>query len=151
MKFCIQRSLAQPGKHAKFQQGCRGRKAKGGKAIKAGGQNFQKSFFQFFCASVCALHPFLGILCPISLMLCKLPTVACVTFGTIVSELSAESEIFWFVIFSCDRAGVNVCGVRSRFGPLLHQYDPVKRIRPFERRLRLLRDIKVRYVNCRQC
>ena len=47
MKFCIQRSLAQPGKHAKFQQGCKGRKAKGGKAkggkaIKAGGQNFQK-------------------------------------------------------------------------------------------------------------
>ena len=76
MKFCIQRSLAQPGKHAKFQQGCRGRKAKGGKAIKAGGQNFQKSFLQLFCASVCALHPSLGILCPISLLLCKLPTVA---------------------------------------------------------------------------
>ena len=74
MKFCIQRSLAQPGKHAQFQQGCRGCKAKCGKAIKAGGQNFQKSFFQLFCASVCALHPFLGI-SPISLKLGQLPTV----------------------------------------------------------------------------
>ena len=54
MKFCIQRSLAQPGKHAKFQQGCRGRKAKGGKAINARGQNFQKLFFQLFlCFCVC--------------------------------------------------------------------------------------------------
>ena len=38
------------------------------------------SFFQLFCASVCALHPILGISCPISLMLCKLPTVSWVSF-----------------------------------------------------------------------
>ena len=60
MKFCIQRSLAQPGKHAKFQQGCRGRKAKGGKAIKTRDQNFQKSFFQLFC--VCIAPIFMDIM-----------------------------------------------------------------------------------------
>ena len=36
MNFCMQKSFASPGKHAKFQQGHIGRNAKGHKAIKAG-------------------------------------------------------------------------------------------------------------------
>ena len=63
MKFCIQRSLAQPGKHAEFQQGCRGRKAKGGKAIKAGGRNFSKIISSaFLCFCVCIAPIFRDIM-----------------------------------------------------------------------------------------
>ena len=65
MKFCIQRSLAQPGKHAKFQQGCRGRKAKGSKAIKAGGPIFFKKiiFSAILCFCVC-IEPNFGDIMP---------------------------------------------------------------------------------------
>ena len=44
MKFCLQKFFWPPGKNTKFQQGHKGCKAKGHKAIKAGAQKFQNNF-----------------------------------------------------------------------------------------------------------
>ena len=48
MKFCVQKSFCPPGKHPRFQQGRKDHKSKGHKAIKAGGQNVPKKFFEHF-------------------------------------------------------------------------------------------------------
>ena len=48
MKFCVQKSFSPPGKYPRFQQGRKGHKAKGQRAIKAGGQNFPKKIFEHF-------------------------------------------------------------------------------------------------------
>ena len=48
MNFCMQKSFAPPGKHAKFHQGHKGRKAKGHKAIKAGCKKIPNDILEHF-------------------------------------------------------------------------------------------------------
>ena len=65
MNFCMCKSFGSRGKHAKFQQGHKGRKVKGHKAIKARSRNVQKLIFRACKTSVCALKPFLRAEVPI--------------------------------------------------------------------------------------
>ena len=65
MKFCVQKSFGPPGKHPRFQQGRKGHKAKGHKAIKAGGQNFPKKIWSIFEMCVCVLYQLLRVEVPI--------------------------------------------------------------------------------------
>ena len=65
MKFCVQKSFGPPGKHPRFQQGRKGHKAKGHKAIKARVKIFPKFFLSIFEMCVCVLHQLLRVEVPI--------------------------------------------------------------------------------------
>ena len=75
MNLCMQKSFASSGKHAKFQQGHKGRKAKGHKAIKAGCKKFPNYILEHFRHLYVDCSHFWGILYPLSLKQCELPTV----------------------------------------------------------------------------
>ena len=91
MNFCMQKSFASPGKHAKFQQSHKGRKAKGHKAIKAACKKIPNYILEHFRHLYVHCSHFWVILYPLSVKQCKLPTVRCPCIS-VVPEATHEAS-----------------------------------------------------------